>query len=71
MRKSHRYDELSDRLCAAGCGRRIKRRMLEQTNVRRCYRCHQAARGPSTQRARAVQAQDEQAALDRLRAWRG
>lgn len=39
MKKSHRHDELSDRICSApGCEKRIKARMVETKDAHLCYR---------------------------------
>ena len=41
MKKSHRQDELSDRVCAnPACNKRIKLRMVEQCDARFCYDCY-------------------------------
>jgi hypothetical protein len=38
MKKSHRHDELSDRVCSApGCEKHIKQRMVELKDARLCY----------------------------------
>ena len=40
MKKSHRFDELSDRVCL-GCGEKnIKQRMVDTKDAHRCYKCH-------------------------------
>ena len=43
MRKSHKYNELSDVPCPVGCGRMLKQRMVEQKEHRPiCFECYQA-----------------------------
>lgn len=37
MKKSHSHDQKSDRACR--CGKKIKARMVEQKDARRCYGC--------------------------------
>jgi hypothetical protein len=38
MKKSHRHDELSDRVCGApGCHKLIKQRMVDTKDARLCY----------------------------------
>jgi hypothetical protein len=43
MKKTHKHDELSDRVCMGfknnGCRKLIKQRMVEQKDARRCYKC--------------------------------
>jgi hypothetical protein len=44
MKKSHRHNELSDRVCIGfknnGCHKLIKQRMVDQKDARRCYKCY-------------------------------
>lgn len=43
MKKSHRHDELSDRICIGFkkhvCDKRIKQRMVDTKDAVRCYGC--------------------------------
>ena len=39
MKKSHRHDQLSDRVCLApGCPKLIKQRMVDTKDARLCYK---------------------------------
>ena len=38
MKKTHRFDEVSDRVCLQlGCIKRLKKRLVESKDVRFCY----------------------------------
>ena len=38
MKKSHKFDELSDRVCMEpGCDKHIKQRLVDTKDARRCY----------------------------------
>lgn len=41
MKKQHRFDELSDKVCSTpGCDRRLKKRIVElKPTADKCYRC--------------------------------
>jgi predicted SprT family Zn-dependent metalloprotease len=41
MKKSHKFDELSDRVCAQpGCPKLIKARFADSEKIEYCYECH-------------------------------
>ena len=41
MKKSHRFDELSDKVCSdRGCEKRLKKRLVESKEARNITRCY-------------------------------
>jgi hypothetical protein len=51
MKKSHRFDEMSNVKCK--CGKKLKARVVENKqpqNARKCYRCYSNARYAPTAR---------------------
>ncbi len=52
MKKSHRFDELSDKRCS--CGKKLKKRLVESKEARKITKCYQC--GLDEKRAKAKKA---------------